>query len=477
MTTKRTFYKITVLAAAFLSLSVISCNKQIDLVPSDLIDPTKAFRSVKDLNAGLLGAYTKLNYYSSIFYTSRITDEVMLPSENNTGGGVATHRWQYDGSFEHDAWGDNYAAIDYANRVLAAIDAIVPKPGEESLKIQYKGELLALRAYCHFELIRNFASGYVADSLGVPYMEVSEISTPARLTFAATMAKINNDLTAAKALIPASFGDNTRITLIAVSAIQARAALYEKNWDNAIKYATEVITAAPLASRTSFARIWREGGNEEVLWKLKRVVADDEKRLSDNYTQATFLDNPGGSRLYYAASYKLTNLFDQANDIRFSSYIKVDPDRKAAGTPPNAVVKYMSDDADNRNLSDIVLYRTGEMYLIRAEAYAEKNDLPSAKKDLNDLRAERITGYVDQDFATKELLIAAVDTERFKELAFEGHRHFDLRRHKLPISRNPEDAVNALGAVLLTPNDAQYIWPIPNRELRVNKNLKQNPHY
>ncbi len=206
-------------------------------------------------------------------------------------------------------------------------------------------------------------------------------------------------------------------------------------------------------------------------------MADDEKRLSDNYTQANFLDNPGGSRLYYAASYKLTNLFDQANDIRFSTYIVIDPARKAAGKTPNAVVKFMSDDPDNRNLTGIKLFRTGEMYLIRAEAYAEKNNLSAAKNDLNALRAQRITGYVDQDFTTKEALNAAVDTERFKELAFEGHRHFDLRRHKLPISRNPEDAINALGAVLLKPTDAQYIWPIPNRELRVNKNLKQNPYY
>jgi len=477
MTITNALYKNIVLATAVFSLSVISCNKQIDLAPTDTIDPTKAFRNVSDVNKGLLGAYEGLNHYSSIFYTSRITDEVMLPSENSTGGGVATHRWQYDGSFQHDAWGDNYFAIDRANRVLAVIDNIVAKPGEEQLKIQYKGELLALRAYCHFELLRNFASGYVADSLGVPYMEKSEISTPARLSFAATMAKINKDLTDAKALIPASFNDNTRITKAAISAMQARAALYEKNWDNAITYATEAINAVPLASRTDFPKIWKDKTTNEVLWKLKRVAGDGQTPVGDSYTQATFLDDPGGSRIYYAASYKLTNLFDQVNDIRFTSYIKVDPARQTAGKTPNAVVKYISDAPANRSLVDIKLYRTGEMYLIRAEAYAEKNNLPAAKNDLNDLRAERITGYVDQDFATKELLIAAVDTERFKELAFEGHRHFDLRRHKLNISRNPEDAVNALGAVLLTPNDAQYIWPIPNRELRVNKNLKQNPHY
>ncbi len=477
MTITKTLHKNIVLAAAVLSLSVISCNKQIDLKPTDTIDPEKAFKTVKDLNEGLLGAYNKLNQYSSIFYTSRITDEVMLPSENNTGSGVATHRWQYDGSFEHDAWFDNYVAIDRANRVLAAMDGIAPKVGEEELKQQYKGELLALRAYCHFELIRNFASKYEADSLGVPYMEKSDIGSPARLTFAATMAKINKDLTDAKALIPASFNNNTRITKAAVSAIQARAALYEKNWDNAITYATEAINAVPLASRTDFPKIWKDKTNNEVLWKLKVVVADVTARIGDAYTQATFLDEPAGSKIYYAAAYKLTNLFDQANDIRFSSYIKIDAARQAAGKTPNAVIKYIGDVAGNRNLVDIKLYRTGELYLIRSEAYAQKNNLPAAKDELNALRAQRISGYVAQDFASKDAILTALLTERYKELAFEGHRHFDLRRYNLPISRNPEDAVNALGAVLLTPDKAQYVWPIPNSELRANKNMKQNPRY
>ena len=433
---------------------------------------------MKDVNAGLLGAYNALNYYSSIFYTTRITDEVMLPSENSTGSGVATYRWQYDGAFQHDAWYDNYRAIDRANRVLSVIDEIPAKPGEETtLKTQYKGELLALRAYCHFELIRNFASGYSPDSMGVPYMEKSEISQPFRLTFSETMAKINADLVAAKALIPADFDDNTRITRLAVSAIQARAALYEKNWDNAIAYATEVINGLPLVSRANFPDMWHEEADGEVIWKLKRVDSDEETPLGNLYTQASFLDNPAGSRVYYAASYELTNLFDQVNDIRFSSYIVIDPGRQVAGKTPNVVIKYMNNDADNRNLVDIKLYRTGEMYLIRSEAYAEKNELTEAADDLNDLRAARISGYVDQSFGSKAAIIEALQMERFKELAYEGHRHHDLRRWNLPITRLPEDAVNALGAVLMPPTKAQYIWPIPNSELRANKNLKQNPGY
>jgi hypothetical protein len=471
------FYKTLTLGIAVISVGFVSCNKQIDLLPTDTIDPSKAFKTVNDINAGLLGAYNKLNYYSNIFYTSRITDEVMLPSENSTGSGVATYRWQYDGSFTHDAWPDNYIAIDRANRVLAVIDDIEAKPAEITLRDQYKGELLGLRAYCHFELIRNFAEKYEAGKMGVPYMEVAEVSSPERLSFEAVMGKINADLVAAKALIPASFNDRTRITRNAISAIQARVALYEKDWDNAIKYATEAITAVALASRTDFPRIWKDQTNNEVLWKLKRVPSDSETPLGNLYTQAGFLTNPAGSRIYYAASNELTNLFDQVNDIRFSSYIIVDPQRKADGKIANAVIKYTGGDAANPNRVDIKLFRTGEMYLIRAEAYAEKNDLVSAATSLNSLRSARITGYVNQAFPTKESLMTALQTERFKELAFEGHRHFDLRRWNLPVTRNPDDAVNALGAVLLPPDKAQYVFPIPNSELKANKNMKQNPGY
>lgn len=472
------FYKNIFPGAVAILLMLSSCNKKLDLKPSDSIDPNNAFRTVKDLNVGLLGAYNALNYYSSIFYTTRITDEVMLPTENTTGSGVATYRWQYDGSFEHDAWFDNYVGIDRVNRILAIIDGIPTLAGEETaLKTQYKGELLAIRAYCHFELIRNFASGYVADSMGIPYMEKSEISRPARLSFSATMAKINADLIAAKDLIPASFDDNTRITKLAISAIQARVALYEKNWPNAIKYATEVINAKPLASRTDFPKVWHNEAAAEVIWKLKRVPSDIEAPLGNLYTQETFLTDPAGSKVYYAASYELTNLFDQVNDIRFSSYIVIDPGRVAANRTPNVVIKYTNNNATNRNLVDIKLFRTGEMFLIRSEAYAQDNQLGLGEDDLNDLRRMRISGYTDQSFADKTALMDALEKERFKELAFEGHRHHDLRRWNLPITRLPEDAVNALGAVNLPPSRAQYRWPIPNSELRVNTNLKQNPFY
>ncbi len=456
------------LIITFLLLAVTSCNKNLGLTPSDFIDASKAYRNIPDINLGLIGAYAALGT-SSITNTSLITDETMLPTENTTGGNVSTYRWQYDGSNTTITAGfdNNYIAIDRINRVLSSIDIVPVGPTEATIKERYRGELLAMRAYCHFELLRQFASAYEPAGMGIAYMEKSENTKPSRLSVAESIAKIKADLVKAKALIPASFDTVTRITLPAVSAMQGRLALYEKNWDDAITFSTEVINAKPLASKTVFPTIWTDVSTAEVVWKLKRASSADGL-LGGFYTR-----NDGLA--LYVPSFELVNKFDSINDIRFKPYIKYDKTR-GTGKSVYLVNKYVGG-SSVVGLADIKLFRTGEMYLIRAEAYAEKNNLASAVADINTLRAARINGYSNVAFASKENAIAEIYTERFKELAFEGHRFFDLRRRNMNIDREASDAVNALGAVLLTPNEAQYAFPIPDAEWRANKNYTQNPKY
>lgn len=460
--------KLSLCAIFLVAFLAASCTKELDLKPSDTIDDSKAFQTVPDLNGGLIGAYASLDA-TTITNVSLTSDECTLPSENSTGRGVATYRWQYDGSSGTitAGWESNYISIDRVNRVLAYVDKVKTKPSEGEVKNQYKGELLALRAYCHFELLRNFASKYEASAMGVPYMEESKVSNPSRLTFAETISKIKADLLAAKGLIPSDFDDNTRITLNAVSAIQARVALYEKNWDDALKYSTEAINAAPLASIDDFADIWKDGTDDEVIWKLKRVTGDS--RLGDFYYDIKNI-------VVYAPAFELINTFDKANDVRYSAYIKFD-DTRGAGKSKYSVNKYLAGSSGLPNLTDVKLYRTGEMYLIRAEAYAEKSNLSQAAQDLNELRKARIDGYNDAAFADKQALLTAVVLERYKELAFEGHRFFDLRRNNLPITREPADAINALGATNLSSTNKEYAYPIPNAEIKANSNVKQNPLY
>lgn len=455
--------------ALLLPVCLLSCNKQLDLSPTDnIIDPERTFRNVSDLNGGLLGAYTRLSY-NTIYNVSLVTDECMLPSENGTGGGVASYRWQIDpgnGTIT-SSFSEYYVTIDRANRVLGALPNVPAKGDEIAQRDQYHGELLALRAYCHFQLLQSYAQDYTPNALGVPYMDVSRISSPARNTFAEVMARIEEDLKAAKKLIPASFDDNSHITLAAVSAIQARVALYEKKWADAVTYATEAMQAMPLAARSKFAAIWKDTDESEVIWKLKQMAGTNDDLIGGVYFKKRVA--------LYVPSFELIKLFDKDNDVRYPAYITYD-DSRGAGKSAYLVNKYAGS-SGNPGLADLKLFRTGEMYLIRAEAAAELGQLADAANDLNNLRAARIEGYTPQLFADKDALITAIYTERFKELAFEGHRLFDLRRRSLPVTREPEDAVNALGAVLLKPGQRGYVFPIPDAETKANKNMEQNKPY
>lgn len=456
-------YKRYLIIFSVLIVSV-SCTK-LDFTPTDTIDPGKAFRNIGDINMGLIGAYALLDN-TMIINNSIVSDEVMLPTEN-TVSNTDAYRWLYTGSSGSVTalYGTYYQGIDRINRTIAGMDLLTFTGADIATSSRYRGELLALRAFLHFELLRAYAASYQNGALGVTYLTASTFDFLARDNFETTVAATKGDLAAAKALIPTSFTDKSRITRIAVSAIQARLALYEKNWADAITYSTEVISALPLATKAQFPTIWTDATDTEVAWKAKRVATDT--RTGDIYFRQS------GGIVLYAPSFKLISTFDKVNDLRYAAYIKFDATR--TGTKSQYLVNKYAGTTAVPGLADIKLFRTGEMYLIRAEAEAESAG--DAAADLNALRAARITGYTNAVFADKAALITAIYNERFKELAFEGHRFFDLKRRNLPVERLPADAINASGAVTLLPSKAQYSFPLPAQELAINKNAVQNPNY
>lgn len=457
-------YKKYVLVLFVLAIGT-SCTK-LDFKPTDTIPPDQAFRNVNDINLGLLGAYALVDY-SMISLSTITSDEATFPVENSVGNNDA-FRWLYNsgsGSVT-SLYYDYYKAIDRVNRTIEGMDLLTFTGNDIATANRYRGELLALRAYLHFELLRAYAEAYRPGAMGVTYMRKSQLGYPARDNFEVVIAAANEDLVAAKALIPAAFNDKTRVTKLAVSAMQARIALYAKNWGDAITYATEVINASPLASKTQFPGIWKDANDDEVIWKLKRVGTTDSNLGGLFYRQT-------GGIVLYAPAFKLIAAYDQANDLRYPAYIKFDATR--TGTKSKYLVNKYIGGTTTPGLTDVKMFRTGEMYLIRAEAEAESTG--DAAGDLNKLRAARINGYADVTFAGKTALIEAIYTERYKELALEGHRFFDLKRRNLAIERLATDAAGAGSELTLSPTQAQYALPIPAVELSVNKNVIQNPNY
>lgn len=451
------------------------CDKDLDLRPSDSIIGDVAFTSVADLEGGAVGAYAALGN-NDINLSNYLSDESYYPIENGTGRGAIQYKWQYDSSdgVLDDNMVNLYGTIARLNNVLKAMDAIPAAPGTETAtKNKVKGEMQALRGYAHFQILKSYASSYDPTGLGVPYIDETNSGIfikPSRLTVAQTFARIEADLIAGKALIPATFADNSRITNKGVAAILARVYLYEKKWDEAIASATEVIGTTPLATIAQFPGIWTDVNNNEVIWKLKRVSGD--ARIGDLFASTANV-------VEFAASPKIIAALTQttpAVDVRFASYVRITPGRGTNKTP-NLISKYYGGTASLRNLADIKLFRTSEMYFIRAEAYAEKDNYALAVADINAVRANRITGYVAAPtYGSKDLAIQDIYLERFRELAWEGHRYFDLRRRGLTISRTPlapDD--NSAGAITLAPSAKQYFLPISSAEILANPNFIQNP--
>ena len=80
----------------------------------------------------------------------------------------------------------------------------------------------------------------------------------------------------------------------------------------------------------------------------------------------------------------------------------------------------------NRSDQSWIEMRYAEVLLIDAEAKTKINDITGAKASLNALRSKR--GLPNTPSQSPAELMTAIEHERIVELAFEGHRYWDLRR-------------------------------------------------
>jgi len=120
--------------------------------------------------------------------------------------------------------------------------------------------------------------------------------------------------------------------------------------------------------------------------------------------------------------------------------------------------------------------RSAEAFLNRMEAYALSGEEGLALTELNAFRKTRVIGYTDVNLSGQALL-DEIRLERRKELCFEGHRWFDLRRQGMPEIKHTYKAEKG-GAVyeyVLQQGDPMYTLPFPNSVVLQNRALVQNP--
>ena len=487
-------YKSFILAAALLP-ALASCKKDFfDLNPYDALPVEDATKTVADLNVVANGMYAGLRYASATGAAGGLYGRTLpikgdlaadnLYLKNNNSGRYLAFRDFNQTVADGEAtqvWVESYDVIKRANTVIntqlassAAVD-------------QLRGEALAVRALMHFELVRNFAIPYTVapNGLGVPIVtEFSQNSRPARNTTAEVYTQIISDLNEAFNLMSLNQGESMKIpgtntvrvsssgyfTKYAAKALLARVYQTMGDWEKTRDAALDVV------NNSGFQMINWEGFEEyfadpslqtDRVETLFEVASDGTSHMGTN-SLSNFYDPAGYGDVF--VTNELYNLYS-ATDVRRDLIVPV-------GTNPTVyqVIKYPNT-TNAAEKDDTKVLRYSDVVLTLAEAYANLNDNANALLWLNRLVAERDPSAPDYA-STGAQLREDILTERRKELAFEGHRYWDLMRLNLPITGHIKSQ-NPFNPFPIEVTNTRRIFPIPQQELDVNENIRgqQNPGY
>lgn len=460
-------------------LTASSCSDFINLEPTHLLSSSKVFGKLEDFEPVLSGTYASMRDLYSYGLFSSVMPDMMSDNTLETTESLVNYKAVTDWIYAPDqirvaeVWRFNYLMINDVNLILQNIAQFEASNLKKANRI--KGQALAIRGLMHFNLLQYYAPNFdrASTAPGIPIKLNPAIEFPVRASVKEVYDQIIKDLETAQTMlsdVDVAINTNTRrsrIDAATVNAILARISLYSKEYARATTFATAAIAARPLASRAQFPGIWTDANADEVLFAVQFNPGEGGPALD--------VWSPAINRAQFDPSTDLLALYDRTNDVRFAAYFTPGANVPGAVNRPTRVVatKYQGKAGARDGVVNFKAFRTGEMYLIRAEANALNSQPAAALADLNVLRAARITGFV-AGTETGGGLVTAIATERRKELWLEGHRWFDLKRTTRVLQR-----VNCRAGVVcnLPVTSAKWAWPMPQNERLANPKIVQNDGY
>lgn len=490
-------------AIVLLSALTISGCKQsdyIDLKPDFTLDALTNPSSMDQVEQVLTGAYANLraaDYYGSASGTGGgaalmpdILADDLYESRQSLANSKVMSDWSYQKNTDQitDIYSAMYKPISTANIVLRDIDKFTTAANAKKAN-RIKGQALAIRALAHFDLFRYFANSYDRNSttsLALYYNKTFSVSTaekPARMTNKVYYDNLLADLTEAERLLsdidvvinPTSALTRPKLSLAAVYLLQARVNLYAGQYPAAITAATKGIAIAPalVTNQTVFSGMYNETAAGEMIWNVQFDPGQGGP------TNLVFFASQSIS--YYRVATEVVNTTGTSglirnNDLRYAAYFTAQAN--AQNPTSMALTKYKGKTTTSNANANFIAMKTGELYLIRAEAYARSTQDGLGMGDLNTLRRSRIAGYVDENL-TGAPLLDAIANERRRELVGEGQRFFDLKRTTRVITRSPltcgNTTISPAGNCSLPANSRAWTFPYTDFLTNANPNIVQNP--
>lgn len=487
-----------IIGVSVLGLFAQGCTKSevVDLVPEfsfDAVNNPSSLAQVEQVLLGTYGGFRSGDYYGSNSGTGAgwvttpdvLSDNLYESATESLANSRVLADWIYEPSSGLIAgmYAAPYRVISRANIVLRDIDKFTT-PATQGRANRIKGQALVIRALAHFDLLRYWATSYDRNSAEpavaiVTNFEISTSIKPRRNTTKEVYDAIYADINAALPLLantdrPINAANGiTRpfLDVAAANALLARVNLYSGDWQGAITAATNAINARPLVNlnQAAFAGMYNQTNVGEIIWNVQFEAGESGPSFQVYF--ATVRRNYFRVESAVATAAGTSGLI-QNNDIRYAASFTLENNQLS-------MTKYRGKGVLFDGNANAIVFRTGEMYLIRAEAYARNNQATQAMADLNTLRAARINGYVAENLSGQALL-DAIANERRRELLCEGHRFFDVKRTTRRFQRGIECGnvqVSAAGNCVLLPTAREWTFPIPETETNVNENAAQNPGY
>ena len=456
------------------SLFFISCENWLDVSPKSDIKVEDLFSTQEGFEDAVMGVYSLMTLPDVYGANLSFGYADVLAAYYTVGTKSAFYeasKYNYREAGEKgrlsSIWSLMYKGIANLNSILKHVDERQEVFGENDFYL-YKGEVLALRAMLHFDLLRLFAPSMKVGEKekAIPYMDSYTHLAQPRLSVREVLDCVIRDLNEARDLMRPydSFGPQyaedeaedtpasvdrykSRMRYYSATALLARVYLYAGETGKALTAAKEIIGEAdgemiPIFRMASNADVSDPLFEEEIVFALsKNNLADEIDAYFSDVAAATATDE--GSRYLRMRLTSKDKIYRSQNaaDIEFREMWFMQ-----AGNDKNYVTlsKYMS-------AGHICLLRVSELFLIAAECAPSNAD---RLKYMNRYRVHRGLTELNE-------MGDAVHEEYRKEFIGEGQLFFYYKR-KNKSKIGPDDKT-------IVPEDV-YVMPRPVAEDELGSN-------
>lgn len=357
-------------------------------------------------------------------------------------------------------WTSSYHSIYQANMILEGLTTDSDLSPE--FTAQLLGEASFLRAFMYFYLTNLF--GDVPLVIGTDYRVNDALPrAPQETVYQQMIADLQNAVEKLSTDNRYSPDGCARVNQWAARALLARVYLYHQDWRQAETLASAILNAEKFQLASDLSQVFRLG-SQEAIWQLQ----PDQARYA-----APEVILAGYNSMVPTATLgaQVVDVFKPSDDRwQWIAHVEV-----PGGDGPKDTLYYYPAKFKPQLAVDYQQYSTplrlAEVYLIRAEARMQQNNITGAQDDLTTLRIRAGLKGSLKGVNTHAKLAELIEEERLRELFCEyGHRWLDLKRWKR--------ADDVLGPKKPNTWQSTDVWyPIPQEEMERNPNLTQNNGY